>query len=182
MPTFPDCVVEYRKQLGRDYIQVAYRGLMEFMMELKTHFSRIYPEYEVSSNLYPGYLDMTYFALVPPSLKNRKLKIAIVLVHETASFEVWLAAANRQVQVEYWGLVKDQDWGDFRLTPPGKGVDSILAYDLAINPSFDDLDALTKQIVDGTAKFICRVATFLSSEADRQPQTLPISPSGGRKV
>jgi hypothetical protein len=165
MPTFSDYVAEYRKQLGRGYIQEAYRGLIEFMMDLKTRFSRNYPEYEVSSSLYPGYMDMTYFAIVPPSLKRRKLKIAVVFVHQTASFEVWLAGANRQVQAKYWELIKDQDWGDFRLTPPGTGVDSILAYDLAVNPDFNDLDALTKQIVDGTLGFISKVEEFLPAKA-----------------
>ncbi len=121
MPTFSDSVAEYRKQLGRGQIQEAYRGLMEYMWELKAHFARSYPDYDISSSLYFGYMDMTYFAIVPPSLKSRKLKIAVVFVHETTSFQVWLAGANRQVQAKYWELLKDKDWGEslFRMIDPG---------------------------------------------------------------
>lgn len=165
MPTFSDYVAEYRKQLARGYIQKAYRGLVEFMVELKRHFNNHFPGYEVSSNLYPGYLDMTYFALLPPALKSRKLKIAVVFIHETASFEVWLAGANRQLQAKYWGLIKDEDWGKYRITPPGKGVDSILAGDLSANPDFNDLETLKSQILTGTANFISKVEEFFSAKA-----------------
>jgi hypothetical protein len=163
MPTFSDSVIEYRKQLGRGQIQEAYRGLMEYMNELRAHFAWNLPDYDVSSSLYFGYMDMTYFAVVPPSLKNRKLKIAIVLVHETTSFEVWLAGANRQVQAEYWELLKDKNWGNYRLRSPAKGVDAILEYALAPAPDFSDLNSLTGQIVAGTLKFVSDVEAVLSS-------------------
>lgn len=161
MPTFSDSVAEYRKQLGRSQIQEAYRGLMEYMGELKAHFARSYPDYDVSSSLYFGYMDMTYFAIVPPSLKGRKLKIAVVFVHETTSFQVWLAGANRQVQAKYWELLKDKDWGNYRLRSPAAGVDAILEYDLAPAPDFSDLRGLTKQIVGGTLKFVSDIEVFL---------------------
>ncbi len=164
MATFSDYVAEYRKQLGKGYIQEAYRGLMEYLLDLKAYFGKKYPELDASGSLYPGYMDMTYFALVPPLLKSRKLKIAIVFVHQTTSFEIWLAGANRQVQAEYWELIKDKALGIYRVTPPGKGVDSILAYDVAVTPDFNDLGSLTKQIVDGTRKFISDVENFLSTK------------------
>lgn len=50
-------------------------------MDLKTYFKK-YPDYFVSGLNY-GYMDMTYFSFLPGSLKNRKLKVAIVFIHET---------------------------------------------------------------------------------------------------
>jgi hypothetical protein len=41
---------------------------------------------------------MTYFAVVPPSLKRRARKIAIVFNYEAFRFEAWLSATNRQLQ------------------------------------------------------------------------------------
>ena len=61
------------------------------MMDLRTHFKDRYPKYSVSG-LYQGYLDMTYFAVVPPSFKRRGLKIAIVFNYGAFRFEAWLAA------------------------------------------------------------------------------------------
>ncbi|XUX00018.1 MAG: hypothetical protein TUN42_08990 [Dehalogenimonas sp.] len=161
MSNFSNCVAEYRKQLEDGCIREAYLGLMEFMNDLKAQFNGNYPQLGVSSGLYPGYLDMTYFALVPLSLKTRQLKIAVVFIHSTASFEVWLAAANRQVQAKYWELLKEKDWGEYRVATPGKGVDAILVYNVAPDPDFDDLASLTKQIEEGTLKFVSRIEEVL---------------------
>ena len=66
---------EFRKQLEKGAIQNAYKALLSYMMRLRTHFKN--NDYAVSG-LYQGYMDMTYFALFPSSLKQRNLKIAIV--------------------------------------------------------------------------------------------------------
>ena len=58
-------IQEYRTQLRKGHIQKAYKGIMTFMSDLKTHLEKSSPDYVVSS-LYFGYLDMTYFALHPP--------------------------------------------------------------------------------------------------------------------
>ncbi|PPD57291.1 DUF7000 family protein [Dehalogenimonas etheniformans] len=163
MTTFSDYVADYREQLAKGGIQRVYRGLMEFMNDLKAQFNRNCPQLGVSSGLYPGYLDMTYFALVPPSLKTRQLKIAVVFIHSTASFEVWLAAANRQVQAKYWELLKGRDWGEYRVVTPGKGIDAILIYNVAPHPDFDNLGSLKKQIEEGTLNFVSRIEEVLRS-------------------
>jgi len=76
------------------------------MMGLRTHFASKYGDPAVSG-LYKGYMDMTYFALFPPSLKRLDLKIAIVFNYEAFRFEAWLAARNRKVQRQYWDDFKD---------------------------------------------------------------------------
>ena len=105
---------------------------------------------------------MTYFSFTPESLKHRKLKIALVFIHEAFRFEVWLAASNKQVQSKYWKLIKESDWDKYHIVTPAKGVDSIVEYILADNPDFSDLDSLTNKIERGTLKFINHVEDFLS--------------------
>ena len=90
MESFHEFVNEYRKQLEKGAIQKAYKGLMEYIMTLRTHFKNKYPDYLVSGSIYYGYMDMTYFAFSPKSLKDRNLKIAIVFVYNPFRFEVWL--------------------------------------------------------------------------------------------
>ncbi len=104
MKLFHEYIHEYRKQLEKGAIQKAYKGLMEYIMDLRTHFKNTYPDYVVSGSIYYGYMDMTYFSFFPPSFKQRQLKIAIVFLHETFRFEVWLAGYNKQVQSKYWKL------------------------------------------------------------------------------
>lgn len=91
MKSLQENMVQFRKQLAKGAIQRAYRGLIEYMMSLKTHFVNKNPDFSVSGSLYSGYMDMTYFSVFPPSLKDRDLKIAVVFVYDTFRFEVWLS-------------------------------------------------------------------------------------------
>jgi hypothetical protein len=107
-------------------------------------------------------MDMTYFAIVPPSLKHRNLKIAIVFNYEAFRFEAWLSGANRQVQRKYWELFRDSRWTEYRVVTPAKGVDSIIECNLAEDFDFSDLDSLTASIEENTVKFINDVEKFFS--------------------
>jgi hypothetical protein len=160
--SFHENMIEYRKQLDKGTIKEAYRELISFIMELRSYFEKKYPDYFVSGSVYYGYMDMTYFSFFPNSLKLRKLKVAIVFVHDTFRFEVWLAGYNKQVQTKYWKLFQERNWNKYRIPPTTKGVDSIIEYTLVDNPDFNDLDILTKQIENRTLKFIKDIENFLS--------------------
>ena len=161
MESMPEYIKEYKKQLGKGVIQRAYQGLMKYIMDLRTHFSKNFPDF-APGNIYHGYMDMTYFPISPKSLKSRKLKIAVVFNYDQFRFEVWLAGYNKQIQQKYWELFKESDWNKYRIPSATKGVDSIVEYTLADNPDFDDLDGLTKQIEKGTLNFISDIEDFLS--------------------
>lgn len=107
---------------------------------------------------------MTYFSFSPESLKDRKLKIAIVFIHDTVRFEVWLSGQNKQIQTEYWKMFKENNWDKYNLVPTTDGVDSIIEHVLIGNPDFSDLDKLTNQIEKGTLKFIGDVEEFLGKD------------------
>ncbi len=162
MGSFHEDMTEYRQQLEKGAIQVAYKGLMEYMMGLKTYLQNKYPDHYVSGSIYYGYMDMTYFSFIPGSLKNLKLKIAIVFLHETFKFEVWLAGVNKQVQQKYWLLFQESDWNKYHLVPSTQGMDSIIEHVLVVDPDFSDLDAMTDRIEQGTLSFIRDIESFLS--------------------
>lgn len=162
MEPFHEFVDEYKEQMAKGAIQKAYKGLMEYVMALRTHFQNKYPDYFVSGSIYYGYMDMTYFSIVPESMKSRKLKIALVFLHDSCRFEVWLAGANKQVQSQYWKLFRQSDWSKYRVVSTLPGADSIVEHVVASDPDFCDLDALTKQIERGTANFILDLENFLS--------------------
>ena len=154
---------EFRKQLGKGSIQKAYGALLSYMMKLRTHFKDNLAGSTVSG-LYQGYMDMTYFALFPPSLKQRNLKIAIVFNYDAFGFEAWLAAGNRKVQQQYWELFKGSQWSEYRVVTPGKGIDSILECDLATDFDLDNPDALTASIEKATVAFIDDIEGFLAEQ------------------
>jgi len=153
---------EYRKQLEKGVIIEAYRGLMDYFNSLRLYFEKKYPNHSVSGSVYHGYMDMSYFSFTPKTLRQRKLKIAIVFLHEAFRFEVWLGGANKKVQNKYWKLIKENNWNKYSIPSTIKGIDSIIECVLVDNPDFSDLDALTEQIENDTLKFINDVEDFLS--------------------
>lgn len=163
MGSFQEAMKEYKQQLDKGTIQTAYKGFMEYFMDLRTHFKNKYPDHVVSGSIYYGYMDMTYFSFTPRSLLDRKLKIAIVFIHDSFKFEVWLAGYNKQVQSKYWKLFMEKDWDKYPPVPTTEGADSIVEHVLVDDPDFRDLTALTKQIETGTLKFIEDIEGFLSA-------------------
>ncbi len=126
MVSFPELMKEYKKQWKRGDIQKAYRGLMDYIMGLRLHFEKKFPDYSVSGNVYLGYMDMTYFSSFPKTLKSRGLKAGIVFVYNTFRFEVWLFGYNKSIQEHYWKLFKESGWNKYNVPSTIKGVDSIV--------------------------------------------------------
>jgi hypothetical protein len=106
-------------------------------------------------------MDMTYFSFTSRTLKERKLKAAIVFIHDTFRFEVWLAGVNKSVQDRYWKLFRESGWDKYRVVPSAKGADSIIEHVLVMDPDFSDLDALTKRIEKESLRFIGDVEGFI---------------------
>jgi hypothetical protein len=123
------------------------------MSGLKSHLEKDYPDYYTSA-LYFGYMDMSYFAFTPPDLKENKLKVAIVYLHEGGRFEAWLGGNNRKIQAEFIEWLSEKTLGKYRLSKPASGVDSIIESVLVEDPDFDKLEVLKIQIEKKTIKFI----------------------------
>ena len=154
MLTFHESVMEYKMQLEKGLIQKAYMGLMEYILRHKTHQKKKYPDYFVSGGIYFGYMDMTYFSFMPASIKDRKLKVAIVFDHEACRFEAWLGGYNKNIQKEYWEKFKENGWDQYPIVPSIEGRDAIVEHVLVNKPDFDDLDGLTDTIEEGVLQFI----------------------------
>ena len=152
---------EFQGQLRKGVIQKAYSALLSYMNGLRTHFKNRYPDSAVSA-LYQGYMNISFFAIFPPRLKHRDLKIAIVFNYEAFRFEAWLAGRNRKVSRQYWELFRDSQWTAYCVVTPAKGVYSIVECDLAEDFDFSDTDALTASIETATAAFINDMERFLS--------------------
>lgn len=154
-------IQEYRHQLSKGQIQKAYQGIMSFMSNLKSDLEKSYPNFSTSA-LYFGYMDMTYFAFTPPELKDKKLKIALVYLHEPGRFEAWLSGNNRKIQGEIIKRLGEKDIGNYRLSKAAPGVDSIIEVVLVEAPNFDNLEELKLQIEKKTIKFINDMTAILN--------------------
>jgi hypothetical protein len=162
METLDTDVRELQKRLGEGAIQRAYKGIISYMSRLRTVFTGQQGESAVSG-LYQGYFDVTYFALSPNELKARNLKLAVVFNYETFSFEVWLAARNRQVQRRYWKLLVNTGYNKHPVVEPAVGVDAIVQATLATNYSLEAEDNLTEHIIEGVTAFEHAMLAFLAA-------------------
>ena len=160
MEPINEYIKEYATQLRKGQIQKAYKGILTFMSVLRSYLESKYPDYNAGS-LYFGYMDMTYFAFTPADLKNKKLKIAVVYLHEKGVFEVWLAGINRKIQGEYIALMSRENIGKYKLSQVIPGVDSIIESTLVEKPDFDHPEELKKQIEKKTMEFIKDIISIL---------------------
>jgi len=161
MGTLNTDVRKLQRCLGEGAIQRAYKGIISYMSRLRTVFASQRGENAVSG-LYQGCFDMTYFAVFPNALRARSLKLAVVFNYETFSFEVWLAARNRQVQRHYWKLLVNTGYKKHPLVEPTVGVDAIVQATLAADYSLEAEDNLTDRIVEGVTAFESVISAFLA--------------------
>ncbi|MDD3363345.1 MAG: hypothetical protein PHZ03_00015 [Syntrophomonas sp.] len=110
-------------------------------------------------------MDMTYFSFTPSDLKNKKLKIAIVYLHELGKFEVWLGGSNRKIQAEYIKLLSGKNLGKYKLSQIFPGVDSIIESTLAEQPDFDHSAELMKHIERKTIEFVNDITSILNEKS-----------------
>ncbi len=161
MSSLQECVTQYKQLLAEGSLQKAYKGILEYLLALRTVFEKQYPEWTVPGGLYTGYMDMSYFSVIPPALKDRKLKIAVVFIHEACRFEVWLAGVNKGVQAEYWQRIKENGWTKYKTVSTLEGADAIIEHILVEDPNFDDLEGLTQKIRIGVKHFTWDVEEFI---------------------
>lgn len=162
-----DDLRELQKQLGAGALQRAYGSIIGYMSRLRAHFAGTQGEREVSA-LYQGCFDMTYFALFPPTLKSRGLKLAIVFDYESFAFEVWLAARNRTLQRRYWELLRDNGWFKHRLVEPAAGIDAIVERHVTAAFDLAEPDLLTSRIEAAAGALVDDLDSFLAVH-DPQP-------------
>ena len=166
MPSIREDTLALRTQLRRGSIQRAYRAVLAGMTALRAHFKKTCPTCAVTG-LYQGFLDMTYFALIPPSFKRRGLKVAVVFNYEAFRLEAWLAAANRQIQRTYCNRFRDWRRPGYRVSTLAAGVDSIVECVIADDPDFGDLDSLAAMVGENVAAFIADMEDALREDDGR---------------
>ena len=164
MPTLGEDVRSYRRALEDGSAARAYKGILAFVSQLQTRMLERFPACAAGA-FYPGYLDMTDFALTPPELRERKLKLAVVYLHAENRFELWLAANNRALQAEAAEQLFKLPLGGYEVTRPAPGVDAIIAVVAVAEPDFDRPDELTQAIADAFSSFLRDMTALVSKTA-----------------
>lgn len=152
-------IEDYLEQLESQTIQKGYKGLMNYLMSLRTHLLNKYPNKFQIGRFYQGYMDMSYFPITPKSLKDLKLKIGLVFNHEKIRFELWLVGQNKQVQNKHWVSFNESDWNKYKISETAQ--ESIITHTIVLEPDFNEPDKLTQQIERAILKFIADIEDVL---------------------
>ena len=97
---------------------------------------------------------MSYFAFTPGSLAEKKLKIAIVFIHESISFEIWLSGVNKKVQEKYWQLLRHRIIKNCLVQDDINGLDYIARKPVTVQIDFEDQYKLKQTIESEVLSFI----------------------------
>lgn len=150
----------YTSQLQQGDIQLAYKGLLEFIGKLRADFVKKYPHCDISG-IYQGYMDMSYFSLSTKPLKDKGLKIAIVYVHGKGQFEAWLSARNREISKQYEPVFHGRSFDRITAFHDKTNPDAIIECTLTAEPDFDHQDILSDIILKGVEEFASAAAACL---------------------
>lgn len=152
MKTLNKLIASYTQQLQLGEIQIAYKGILGFISKLRAALIKKYPLIDVS-NIYQGYLDMSYFSLSTKPLKEKGLKIAIVYLHEKGTFEVWLSARNRDIARTYQSILSSLS-SETNVFHDENNQDAIVECVLTCTPDFEDSAQLINIIEQGVEEFL----------------------------
>ncbi|WP_281544483.1 hypothetical protein [Grimontia sp. SpTr1] len=137
-----DRIPSYKKVFASGEIQEIYQSLVGIIQGLRTEFNKNYKGQFSVANILHGYIDFTYFYLQNDFLKKRKLKLAIVLNHQEARFELWLLGQTKDVQINFWRKLQGVSWVNENLMPEW----SIFEIVMLANPDFDNTMVLSDSI------------------------------------
>lgn len=135
-------IVAYKKAFASGEIQKTYQDLVAIVQALRTEFNKKYKGEFSVANILHGYIDFTYFYLQNDYLKKHKLKLAIVLNHQKAQFELWLLGQTKDIQIMYWGKLKGIEWVNEQEMPEY----SIFEIVMLSSPDFDNRNKLSESI------------------------------------
>jgi len=153
---------QYTHLVRQHELQLAYRGILEYLGKLRAAFMKDYPEFDVS-NIYQGYMDMSYFSVSTKFMKDKGLKVALVYEHEKGHFEVWLSARNREISKRLESEFAVLNLNGIAVFHDAGNQDAIIECTLVSEPDFDDQVVLTDTICQGTKAFIDAICELLAA-------------------
>ena len=156
-----DCMDTYTRAVARGDIAQAYRGILSALSSFKSAWGESHT-FDKVGELYQGYMDMSFVSVLPASLAQKRLKIALVYLHPTGDFSLWLTAGNRAIQKSVSETLRSAPLGHYELSVLEPGVDAIIALDLPKPYAFDEPERLTAYFLHAAEAFLTDMTAIVS--------------------
>ncbi len=154
------CIDRYCHAVAREDLPRAYRGILSALTQFKSAWEQAHPA-DQSGALYQGYLDMSFVAVSPAALAEKRLKVSLVFLHEEGVFTLWLTAGNRAIQKTVSEALGRIPLGDYSRTVLEPGVDAIIAKEVAKPYLFDEPAALIAHLLAAAESFATDMARLI---------------------
>ena len=156
------CVDAYCAAVAQGDIARAYRGILSTLTQFKSTWEATHPADSVGA-LYQGYLDMSFVAVMPVALTEKRLKISLVFLHPEGVFSLWLIAGNRAIQKSVSDSLRPLPLGGYTLCKLEPGVDAIIARDLPKPSLFAPPEALQAFLMQAAEAFMADMIALVDA-------------------
>lgn len=94
--------VEYKNLIENTNIQESYQYILKFIKYISSNLEKDMINYSFMNRVVENKMDFTYFQMTNNFFKELGLRIQVVFIHKTCTFEVWLSGYNRKIQTDYY--------------------------------------------------------------------------------
>lgn len=94
-------LLEYRKLMQTTNLQKCYQEIIKLIKYIRTELQKEMPDHDFMGQVVENRMDFSYFQAITPKLKELGLKVQVVFIHKTRTFEVWMSGYNRKIQSKY---------------------------------------------------------------------------------
>lgn len=139
--------VEYKKLQDTTNIQDCYQHTIQALKYICSKLEEEMTNYHFMNRFVENQMNFSYFQLTNDSLKNKKLKIQVIFVHKTCTFEVWISGYNRKTQKNYYSSLPNELDAFEKCADPLKN-DYLLKKKLSRTLTRDDIQSILLEIKD----------------------------------
>ena len=146
-------LMTYKKLIQTTELERSYQEFLRLFRFLRVELEKELPDYRFQGNIVENGMDYSYFQFTNDTLKKKGLKIAVTFVHRNFQFEVWLSGFNRNLQCDYYELLKNTRQ-PFLLTKDPKKSDYSLRIPLDQTIDISDGKRVLSEIKDASLRLL----------------------------
>jgi len=146
-------LMTYKVLLQTTELEKSYQEFISLFRFVRVELEKEMPDYKFQGSIIENGMDYSYFQFSNEHLKNKGLKIAVVFVHRSFQFEVWVSGYNRKYQNQYYDIIKNKECV-FELCNNPNRNDYILKLPLSKEIDLSDGESVVNQIKTASLKLV----------------------------
>lgn len=140
--------IEYKELMKTTNIRECYRRVISLIKHTRSRLETDMNTYSFMNRVVENQMDFSYFQLTNNPLKESGIKIQVVFIHESCTFEIWGSGYNRSVQKRLYNNISTLPISFYLCDNPEKN-DYVLRKVLNADFTTDDDETIIAEIKNG---------------------------------